>query len=163
MIANILQIICKCEIFAFTLQYRNRICMTTTDKIKQAGLKVTPQRIVVYEVMTKLGHAQMEEILSAVQAKVCNMTPSTVYRILDSFCKANLLAMMCHPETGKCYYDITTHEHHHLYVGNKIVDFDDSELSALIRRYLKEKYVVESDEEIAKIQVQIITHKKTTK
>ena len=137
--------------------------MTTTDKIKQAGLKVTPQRIVVYEVMTELGHAQMEEILSAVQAKVCNMTPSTVYRILDSFCKANRLAMMCHPETGKCYYDITAHEHHHLYVGNKIVDFDDSELSALIRRYLREKYVVESDEEIAKIQVQIITHKKTTK
>ena len=77
--------------------------MTTTDKIKQAGLKVTPQRIVVYEVMTELGHAQMEEILSAVQAKVCNMTSSTVYRILDSFCKANLLAMICHPETGKCY------------------------------------------------------------
>lgn len=137
--------------------------MTTTDKIKQAGLKVTPQRRVVYEVMTELGHAQMEEILSAVQAKVCNMTPSTVYRILDSFCKANLLAMICHPETGKCCYDITAQEHHHLCVGNKIVDFDDSELSALIRRYLKEKHVVESDEEIAKIQVQIITDKKTTK
>ena len=61
--------------------------MEGTDKIREAGLKLTPQRKAVYEAMTELRHAPIEEIISSVQSKDKEITLSTVYRILDSFCK----------------------------------------------------------------------------
>ena len=35
--------------------------MEGTDKIREAGLKLTPQRKAVYEAMTELRHAPIEE------------------------------------------------------------------------------------------------------
>ena len=75
--------------------------------IKNAGLKITPQRKVVYEVMMELRHAAIDEIIKCVQSKDNEITISTIYRILDSFCKANLLSLVFHPEEGKIYYDLS--------------------------------------------------------
>lgn len=135
--------------------------MEVTDKIRAVGLKLTPQRKVVYEAMMELRHAPIEAIISCVQLKDKGITLSTVYRILDSFCKAGLLSLVCHPETSKCYYDITVHNHHHVFSGQEIVDFDDHELTRLIQQYLESKHLVSAD--IEKIQVQIIINKCLTK
>ena len=135
--------------------------MEGIDKIREAGLKLTPQRKVVYEAMMELRHAPIETIISCVQSKDKEITLSTVYRILDSFCKAGVLALVCHPETGKCYYDITVHGHHHLFDGQQIMDYEDPELTRLIQQYLESKNLVSAD--IGKIQVQIILNKCLTK
>lgn len=132
----------------------------TVDRIKEAGLKLTPQRKVVYEAMIELRHASMEEIIARVAEKDSGITVSTVYRILDSFCKANLLSLICHPETGKCYYDITVEEHHHMFSDGGIVDYNDPELTEVIRKYLHEKrkdprYKNLASADINRIQVQI--------
>ena len=89
--------------------------MESTEIIKNAGLKITPQRKVVYEVMMELRHAAIDEIIKCVQSKDNGITISTIYRILDSFCKANLLSFVFHHEVGKSYYDITVTEHHHIF------------------------------------------------
>ena len=62
--------------------------MEAIDKIREAGLKLTPQRKAVYEAMMELRHAPIEAIISCVQSKDKEITLSTVYRILDSFYKA---------------------------------------------------------------------------
>lgn len=134
--------------------------MKTTDRIREAGLKLTPQRRAVYEAMMELRHAPIEAIIACVQAKDKEITLSTVYRILDSFCKANLLSLVCHPETGKCHYDITVREHHHLFDGEKIVDYEDTELTRLIQQYLERHNITAAD--IDKIQVQITLNKSLT-
>ena len=126
-------------------------------RIKEAGLKLTPQRLEVYEAMMQLRHATVEDIIERVQSRNKEVTVSTIYRILDSFCSANILSFIYHPDTGKCYYDITVAEHHHLFDGTTIDDFADSELSRLIREYLKRKNF--SVEEIGKIQVQVTLKK----
>ena len=82
-----------------------------------------------------------------------SITISTIYRILDSFCKANLLSLVFHPEVGKSYYDITVTEHHHIFEGESILDYMDEGLTELIRQYLKEKNFASVD--ISRIQVQI--------
>lgn len=130
--------------------------MEEIDKIREAGLKLTPQRRVVYEAMMELRHAAIEEVIAYVQSKDKEITLSTVYRVLDSFCKAGLLSLVCHPESGKCYYDITVHGHHHVFNGQEIVDYEDLELTRLIQQYLKDKKVISAD--INKIQVQIIVN-----
>ncbi|MBS7376320.1 MAG: hypothetical protein KIG52_10310, partial [Muribaculaceae bacterium] len=52
---------CKCEILSLTLQHQNTRRMESTDIIKNAGLKITPQRKVVYDVMMELRHAAIDE------------------------------------------------------------------------------------------------------
>ena len=109
--------------------------METVNKIRDAGLKVTPQRKNVYEVMML----------------------STIYRILDSFCKAGILSLVCHPGTGKCYYDICVTEHHHLFYGAEVTDYMAPELTGMIREYLLRRNF--DPREIEKIQVQITLNK----
>ncbi|MGI6219751.1 MAG: Fur family transcriptional regulator [Bacteroidaceae bacterium] len=127
------------------------------DKNQRGGIKITPQRKAVYEAMTELRHATIEDIIELVQSKDKEVTVSTIYRILDTFCAANVLSFIYHPDTGKCYYDITLEEHHHLFNGKEITDYNDPNLSRLIREYLRnEKF---APEEIEKIQVQITLKK----
>lgn len=127
------------------------------NRIKEAGLKLTPQRREVYEAMMQLRHATVEDIIEMVRSRNKEMTVSTIYRILDSFCSANILSFIYHPDTGKCYYDITVAEHHHLFDGSLIEDYADSELSLLIREYLESKHF--PSEKIGKIQVQVTLKK----
>lgn len=128
------------------------------DIIKHAGLKATPQRVLVYEIMQELCHATTDVVIDRVRQTRPEITVSTVYRILDSFCEAALLSKLNHPN-GKTYFDITVHEHHHLLSGdNRIVDIDDDEINEYIKQKLAEK--LGSDEQIEKISVQIITSKK---
>lgn len=131
--------------------------MEAIDKIREAGLKLTPQRKTIYETMIELQHAPIEAIISHVQSKDKEITLSTIYRILDSFYKANLLSLVCHPETGKCYYDITVREHHHMFDGTQIMDYEDPELTRLIQQYLEAHNIASVD--IDKIQVQITLNK----
>lgn len=126
-------------------------------RVKEAGLKLTPQRRRVYEAMMQLRHATVDDIIALVQSKDREVTVSTIYRILDSFCAANILSFIYHPDSGKCYYDITVAEHHHLFDGKSIEDYADSELSQLIREYLERKHL--PTKEIGKVQVQITLKK----
>lgn len=126
-------------------------------RIKEAGLKITPQRKAVFEAMMELRHATIEDIIELVQSKYKDVTVSTIYRILDTFCSASVLSFIYHPDTGKCYYDITVEEHHHLFDGKSIMDYMDPDLSRLIREYLKSKNL--TSEQIGKIQVQVTVKK----
>lgn len=128
--------------------------METIDNIKLAGLRITPQRKAVYEAMMELRHASIDEIIKKVQSKDGEMTVSTIYRILNSFCTANLLSHIFNPDAGKSYYDITVAEHHHVFKGEQVMDYMDDELTAMIRKYLKNKNF--ASEDIEKVQVQII-------
>jgi Fe2+ or Zn2+ uptake regulation protein len=126
----------------------------TVEIIKKAGLKATPQRKMIYEIMTKLGHASMDEIIAKAQQQSPDFTLSTVYRILDSFCEAGIMSKMASPN-GKCYYDITTSEHSHIFRDNTIIDYMDAELMMLIKEHLKEKSFQHFDS-IEKIAIQIV-------
>lgn len=131
--------------------------MNIGEIIKKAGLKATPQRKIVYELMTKLGHSPIDEIIAKVQKLNPEITVSTVYRIIDSFCGAGLLSKIDHPN-GKCYYDITTSNHYHVIKGNKIIDYFDPELMELVKSHLKGDLFKHSD--IQKISIQIFINNK---
>ena len=129
--------------------------MKTTDEIiREAGLRVTPQRRLVYETMLELRHATIDDISTFVADKDSRINLSTVYRIVETFCNAHLLTMVFHPSTGKCFYDITVSEHHHFFDGVRVIDFSDPQLSEIIKNYLKVsgRY---SSLDVDKIQVQI--------
>ena len=127
--------------------------MSTSELIKKAGLKATPQRKMVYEIMKELGHSSIDKVISRVQQLNPEITVSTVYRILDSFCEAGLLSKMNHL-SGKAYYDITTEEHYHIFTDKGVIDYFDSELTEMIRNHLKDKLL--NDITIEKISINFI-------
>lgn len=120
-------------------------------------MKVTPQRKILYGIMTQLGHGTIEEIIIKVQEENPDITVSTVYRILDSFCDVKLLSRINHPN-GKSYFDITPSDHHHVIVDNELIDYSDPELTELIKQHLKGKMFENLD--IDKITVQITANYK---
>ena len=130
--------------------------MNLVEIIKKAGLKATPQRKMIYELMTESGHSSIDEIIAKVQQKNPEITVSTIYRILDSFCRAGLLSKVTHP-SGKCFYDITVYTHHHVFMDNKITDYIDPELTTLIQEHLKKKSFKHLDS-IKSISIQITIH-----
>ena len=125
--------------------------------IKQAGLKATPQRKIVYEIMTEQRHSPIEDITEEVRKREPEITLSTVYRILDSFCKVGLLSKFKHPN-GKWYFDISPAEHYHIFMNDEVIDYIDPELTALVKEHLKGNMF--ENLEIEKISIQIITTKK---
>ena len=132
--------------------------MNIGEVIKKTGLKATPQRKMVYEIMTELRHSPIEDILTRVRQQNPEITISTVYRTLDTFCQAGLLSKINHPG-GKCFYDITRSEHHHVFKDIEVIDYIDPELTKIIMNNLKGDLF--KDLEIEKISVAIIaTHKK---
>lgn len=132
--------------------------MDTGEIIKKAGLKATPQRILIYELMAKSGHSPIDDIISKLRQQHPEITISTVYRILDSFCEAGLLSKVNHPK-GKCYYDITPSGHHHIFTNDdEVIDYIDPELSDLIINHLKGD--IFKDLDIKKVSIQIIVNHK---
>jgi Fe2+ or Zn2+ uptake regulation protein len=131
--------------------------MNSAESIKKAGLKATPQRKMIYELMTKLGHSPMDEIIAKAQRKNPEITVSTVYRILDSFCKTGLLSKTSHPN-GKQYYDITPEDHHHVFADNKVIDYINPELTKMVKKNLKGDLFKHLD--ITKISIHIIAKKR---
>ena len=127
--------------------------MESIDNIRQAGMKLTPQRTAVYKAMMALRPARLETIVDHLKNYYDNCTLSTVYRILESFCDAGLLSVVCHPDTGDCYYDITVSDHHHVFSEGNIIDLKDDELTQLVKDYIRAKRPEISG--IEKIQVHI--------
>jgi Fe2+ or Zn2+ uptake regulation protein len=128
--------------------------MRAVEIIKKAGLRATPQRKMIYEIMAKSGHGSIDEIITKAQQQSPELTVSTVYRILDSFCNAGIISKVGCPN-GKCYYDVTTSEHTHIFKDNTITDYMDADLMMLIKNHLKEKSFPYSDS-IEKIALHII-------
>ncbi|MDD2293801.1 MAG: transcriptional repressor [Bacteroidales bacterium] len=133
--------------------------MEIRNKIKASGLKATPQRRLVYQAMQKFGHASIDEVVAFVQSVTPDMHISTIYRIMESFCEVGLLSRIYNSE-GKTYFDITPTEHHHFFTETgEIVDFEDRELTALIREKCKNK--IGDGQTIKKVSIQIMVAEKT--
>lgn len=132
--------------------------MNIRDEIKSAGLKFTPQRKMILEVVNKLQHCTMEEVIEAAKKEDPEITLSTVYRVMESFCDAKLLNKFV-TDDAKTLYDITSGEHYHLFSQKEgVVDIKNAELSQQLRDMLAS--IVPPGEEIDKISIHLITKSK---
>ena len=81
--------------------------------LRERGLKATPQRILVYEAMCRLGHASADNVYQHLGKERGRMTLATVYNVLESLTESGLIARR--PSfSNKMYFDIETDAHLHL-------------------------------------------------
>lgn len=114
-----------------------------SSKLTEKGLKVTPQRIAVFEAIFKLNnHPTAENIIEYIRKNHPNISTATVYKVLDALVINNLIKKV---KTDKdiMRYDAVVEKHHHLYCldTDKILDYNDDALMQLLENYFREKEI----------------------
>jgi Fur family peroxide stress response transcriptional regulator len=113
------------------------------DQLSQKGLKVTPQRVAIYEAVVKLeNHPTAENIIDYIRNNHPNISVGTVYKVLDSLVENKLLKKVKN-EKDVMRYDAILQHHHHIYCNEteRIEDFEDPELDRLITQYFEKKKI----------------------
>lgn len=126
------------------------------EKLSEAGLKATQQRIVVYDALLRMMnfHPAAENIYEAVRPENPSISLGTVYKTLDAFVLCGLASRVSTAE-GHMRYDANMDQHNHIYCTNtkEIIDYRDAELDQLIQAYFKNKSI--KNLKINQIHVQI--------
>jgi len=113
------------------------------EVLKENGLKVTPQRLIVYEAITKSPHhPTADQIIKKVRQKNPNISAGTIYKTLETFVR-NGIIMKVKTEADVMRYDGVTEKHHHLYCSesNRIEDYYDENLNSMLEDYFKSKQI----------------------
>jgi Fur family peroxide stress response transcriptional regulator len=125
------------------------------DKLKEKGLKVTPQRVAIYEAIVKLNnHPAAENVIDYIKKNHPNISIGTVYKVLDSLVENNLLKKV-KTEKDVMRYDAVISNHHHLYCAetDRIEDYGDENLNTLITEYFKKNKIKNFKVQDIKLQI----------
>ncbi len=129
------------------------------DKLTSAGLKVTQQRLVIYDALIKsLSHPTAENIYEEIKRDNPSVSLGTVHKTLDTFVDSQLIRKVSSTDHLK-RFDANLNGHNHIYLENtkEIIDYEDEGLQQLIMDYLKKKSLVNI--ELKNVQLQINANK----
>ncbi len=113
------------------------------NELYSRGLKLTMQRIVIYEVLLKhTHHPTADDIIEEVSKKHPNISQGTIYKTLELFVNVGLIRKI-KSEDDVMRYDPNPEKHHHIYIdkSDEIIDYFDEELDDMLREYFKRKKI----------------------
>ncbi len=132
--------------------------MNSTDykiKLKERGLKVTPQRLAVLEAVDVLhDHPTAEEVGNFIRKMYPNIATGTVYKTLETLVDKDIIIRV-KTDRGILRYDAVREAHHHLYCAqtDRIEDYYDTDLTKIINRHFKKKVIPNFRIEDIKLQI----------
>jgi Fur family peroxide stress response transcriptional regulator len=103
-------------------------------KCKQHNLKITPQRIFIYRVVSQSkNHPAADEIYKVVREEFPNISFDTVNRTLLTFSQIGILKIV-ESFRGSRRFDPNLDKHHHLHCIScgKIIDFSNEEYDRIM-------------------------------
>ncbi len=84
------------------------------NRCRKEGLKITPQRVAVYEILlSSYNHPTVDEIYEEVKKRYPFVSLATVYRTVETLEQMGLVKKVCYWGSS-ARYDANTDEHHHL-------------------------------------------------
>jgi Fur family peroxide stress response transcriptional regulator len=125
------------------------------QKLTGKGLKVTPQRIAVFEAVLQLkNHPTAESIIKYIKKTYPNIATATVYKVLDALTENGLIKRV-KTEKDIMRYDAIMESHHHLYCTetDRIEDYNDEQLDRMIEDYFRKKGIPDFQVEDIKLQI----------
>lgn len=144
--------------------YKMNLSLTQIKtQFQELGIKSTIPRVVIYQSLAKaMHHPSAEEIYLSIQKKYPGVSLATVYKTLDMLVQKSLASKVVTDE-DKVRYDSKMEPHIHLYCEKtqKIMDYDDQELTELIAGHFTKKGIPNFI--INRIQVNIKGESKTIK
>jgi Fur family peroxide stress response transcriptional regulator len=113
---------------------------------RRAGLPITHQRQVIYDVLMGMpGHPSPEEVYAKVRKRIPSISLATVYKNLNRFLKAGLVQETS-VHHGSLRVEVNDHPHHHLVCSSckKIEDIDSEQIGPLhVRGRLPKGFAVQ--------------------
>ena len=87
------------------------------DKLREAGLKPTRQRVALASLLFTGPHRHVscEGLYEEAQGAGADLSLATVYNTLNQFCAAGLMREV-HLDGERAWFDTNTDTHHHFYV-----------------------------------------------
>ncbi len=123
--------------------------------LKGCGLKVTPQRIAVFDAVLNLNnHPTAENVIDFIKLNHPNIATGTVYKTLETLVNCGIIKRV-KTDADIMRYDAITERHHHLYCAesDRIEDFVDPKLDEMLEKYLKGKSIPNFQIEDIKLQI----------
>ena len=112
-------------------------------ELKRCGLRVTPQRLAVYEAVDMLhDHPTADEVSQYIRKKHPDIATGTVYKTLDTLVEKDILRRV-KTDSGLLRYDAVKDTHHHIYCTHcdRIEDYYDEELNEILHNYFRNKEI----------------------
>ncbi len=105
-----------------------------SERLREHGLRRTPQRELILAAVDRLGHATPDEVLSEVRTQSEAINISTVYRTLETLEELGLVRHAHLSDRAPTYHSVGDHEHFHLVCRNchRVVSVDPEVLSDLV-------------------------------
>jgi Fur family transcriptional regulator, peroxide stress response regulator len=125
------------------------------NKLIEKGLKVTPQRIAIFEAVVKLNnHPTAENIIDYIRKNHPNISTATVYKVLDALVESELIQKV-KTDRDVMRYDAVMEKHHHIYCSdsNRIEDYRDDELDEKISKHFEQNRIPNFKIEDIKLQI----------
>jgi len=126
-------------IFIWSITFKEKQMNTIMKVFKDKRLKLTPQRIAVYEyLLDTREHPSAEVIYTSLQEKFPTMSLATVYKSLKTLVEVNLISEINLGE-GNFRYDSTIADHPHIQCihCNKVEDIMDVPMTMINREIVK--------------------------
>ena len=111
-----------------------------TIALRERGMRVTPQRVVVHRALRELDrHVTADELLDAVTDRLPNVSLPTIYATLELFEELGMVRRV--QRAGTTVFDPRTDLHHHLIctVCGSIEDLDSELDTSAIERAADER------------------------
>jgi Fur family transcriptional regulator, ferric uptake regulator len=111
------------------------------DRLREQGLRLTPQRQLILRAVEELGHATPDEVLAHVRSQVSSVNASTVYRTLEVLEELGLVRHTHLSDRAPTYHSVSDHEHFHLVCRNcgRVVSVGPGMLASLTARLRDEQ------------------------
>jgi Fur family peroxide stress response transcriptional regulator len=125
------------------------------NRLHEKGLKITPQRIAIFQAIDLLGnHPSAEIIIDHIRKAYPNIATATVYKVLEALV-ANELIKKVKTERDVMRYDAVMERHHHIYCSDsdRIEDYKDNELNELLEKFFEKKKIPGFKTEDIKLQI----------
>jgi len=109
-------------------------------KLREKGLRVTPQRLAVFEAVDLLhDHPTAEEISQFIRKKHPDIALGTVYKTLETLVDKDILNRV-KTDSGLLRYDAVKENHHHIYCAlcDRIEDYYDTGLTQMLHDYFEQ-------------------------
>lgn len=126
------------------------------EMIAERGLKVTPQRIAVFEALLNgAKHPTADQLIRRIEENYPTISAGTVYKTLDTFVQNGLIRKV-KTDADVMRYDHITDKHHHLYCeeSDRIEDYYDEELNKILEDYFARKNI--PDFKLLDIKLQLV-------
>jgi len=115
--------------------------MKVAAHLREMGYRLTPQRLLILDVVKDAGHLTVDEIIERVRPEYPLINAPTVYRTLEWLKDAGLVAETDLGGNRHVYEYIASHPHHHLVClkCGRMIELPD-ELLDPIREILRQDY-----------------------